>query len=104
MKRNTLNFIIDMAGFGVLLALTCTGVIMKYVLPPGTGGLGRSATGGHGRGDIKTLLAMTRHQWGSIHFVLAVVFVALIIVHLALHWKWIKNTLKSLFRPSPTKP
>jgi hypothetical protein len=40
---------------------------------------------------------MPRHEWGDIHFYLAVGFVALMVVHIILHWGWIKCYFKSLF-------
>ena len=96
MKRNALNFIVDLISFVNLLGLAFTGLIMKYVLPPGTSGLGRELGGGRGREEIKYLWSMTRHEWGYIHFYLAVGFVALMVVHIILHWTWIKNYFKSL--------
>ena len=97
MKRGTLNFIIDLISFFNLLGLIFTGIIMKYILPPGTGGYGRGFRGGRGPAEeIKYLWSMTRHKWGDIHFYLAAVFVILIAVHIILHWSWIKNYFKSL--------
>jgi hypothetical protein len=97
MLRSTMNFILDLASFLNLLGLTLTGLIMKYVLPPGTGGLGRALHGGTGRGiHIKDLWSMTRHEWGRIHFYLAVVFIALMVIHIILHWTWIKCYVKSV--------
>ena len=95
MKKNSLNFTVDLIGFLNLLALIVTGFILKYVLPPGSGGLGRAAHDGRGRADIKTLLSMDRHDWGGIHFYLAILFIALMFFHITLHWKWIKNYCKS---------
>jgi hypothetical protein len=100
MKRTTLNFIVDSAAFLDLLGLAFTGFIMKYILPPGTGGRGRMFRGGRGAGDvgeaIKELWSMTRHEWGDIHFYLAVLFVVLMVAHIILHWNWIKSYFKSL--------
>ena len=100
MKRTTLNFIVDLAAFLDLLGLAFTGFIMKYILPPGTGGRGRILRGGRGAGDlgeeIKELWSMTRHEWGDIHFYLAVLFATLMVVHIILHWGWIKAYFKSL--------
>jgi len=45
---------------------------------------------------MKYLWAMTRHEWGSIHFYLVLLYVALIVVHIILHRRWIKNYFKSL--------
>ncbi len=98
MKRSTLNFVIDLLGFVVLLGLACTGFIIRYILPPGTGGRGQALHGGQGGGHIEQLWSMTRHEWGDIHFYLAVLFVILMTVHVILHWNWVKNYVRSLFK------
>jgi len=96
-KRTTVNFIVDLIAFIDLLCLACTGFIIKFILPPGSGGRGRGFRGGRGPGEIKELWSMTRHEWGDIHFFLAVLFVTLMIIHIILHWTWIKSYFKSLF-------
>lgn len=98
-RRATVNFIVDLAGFFALLGLICTGFIIRYILPPGTGGgYGRGYRGGRGSAEgIRELWSMTRHEWGDVHFYFAVVFVTLMLVHLVLHWTWIKCYFKSLF-------
>lgn len=98
MRRSSLNFIIDFIAFIDLLLLASTGLIIEYVLPPGTGGLGRELTGGRGREEIKDLLGLTRHQWGDIHYILALAFILLMLAHILLHWTWIKNYFASIFR------
>jgi len=98
MSRSTINFVLDLVSFLGLLGLAITGFVMRYVLPPGTGGTGRSLHGGTGRGvQAQELWSMTRHEWGSIHFYLAAVFVVLMVIHIILHWSWIKHYVKSLF-------
>jgi len=100
MKRGTLNFIVDVISFIDLLCLAVTGFIMRYILPPGSAGRGRGFRGGRGGEpvgeQIRDLWSMTRHEWGDIHFYLAVLFVVLMVVHIILHWTWIKNYFKSL--------
>ncbi|MHC4601808.1 MAG: DUF4405 domain-containing protein [Planctomycetota bacterium] len=94
-KRSLLNFVVELVSFIALLGLAVTGLIMKYILPPGTSGRGRLLHGG-GREHIKELWSMTRHEWGDIHFYLAILFVSFMVVHIILHWSWIKNYFKSL--------
>ena len=96
MKRSSVNFIIDLVAFLDILGLIVTGFIIKYILPPGSGGRGRMLRGGRGAGEeIRSLCSMTRHEWGDIHFYFAVVFTALVVVHIVLHWGWIKAYVKS---------
>jgi hypothetical protein len=96
-RRMTVNFIVDLAGFIDLLGLIFTGFVIKYVLPPGSGGRGQELHGGQGAGHIKSLWSMTRHEWGDVHFYMSVVFIALMLIHLALHWTWIMCYFTSLF-------
>ena len=49
---------------------------MRYVLPPGSGHFGQ-------------LWRMDRHQWGQIHFWIAVVLMGTVALHLLLHWSWV---------------
>ncbi|MHC4622631.1 MAG: DUF4405 domain-containing protein [Planctomycetota bacterium] len=102
MKRTTLNFFVDLISFATLIGMVCTGLIMKYVLPPGTGACGTGFRGGRGQEQVRDLWSMTRHEWGQVHFDLAVLFTILMVVHIILHWTWIKNYFKRLLR-SPQK-
>ena len=111
-KRATLNFVIDVIGFVNLLLLAGTGSIMKWVLPPGSGGGGRGygygfrggRGPGPGAGQVRQLLGLGRHDWGDIHFILALLFLLLILVHIVLHWTWIKTCAKSILFPSRRAP
>jgi hypothetical protein len=78
-----------------LAGLTFTGFIMKYM--PHGGGYGRGFRGGCGPGQTREFWLMSRHEWGDIHFYLAVLFVILMVVHIALHWSWIKSYFKLRF-------
>ncbi len=100
MKRSTLNFVVDLVGFLTLLGLASAGVIMKWVLPPGSGGSGRELHGGQGGEHIKELLGMGRHDWGEVHLWLGIVFIVLMLVHLVLHWTWIKHYVVGIFKRS----
>jgi hypothetical protein len=89
-KHTHLNFAIDAFAFAAFLALLSTGLLLSYVLPPGSGSL-EGFGQGHGveRRPINLVWSLTRHEWGSIHFWIAVGLVAILATHLALHWKWI---------------
>jgi len=67
----------------LVLYLTCcagagTGLVLAFRLPPRSRG-----------GDRLELLGLDRHQWGDIHFALALIVIGLTVVHLALHRKWL---------------
>jgi len=76
MKRVSLNFIVDVVAFAGFVMLTTTGVLMRYVLPPGSG-------------HYSTIWGIDRHEWGGIHFWVSVVFFSILAFHLILHWRWI---------------
>lgn len=100
-KRTTFNFIVDAFALAVLLCLTATGSILKFILPPGSGGgQGHGYRGGRGAAEAKSLFNLYRHDWGDIHFILALIFIVLILVHILMHWKWITNTTTSILFPS----
>ena len=85
MKRNTLNFLVDLISALVLLGIIATGLVVRFVLPPGSG---------HGR----VLWGLDRHEWGDVHFWVAVAAGVLLLVHVALHWQWVCLTAVRLFR------
>ncbi|MEI8311333.1 MAG: DUF4405 domain-containing protein [Verrucomicrobiota bacterium] len=39
------------------------------------------------------ILGMGQDDWGEIHLIIALGFVALAVLHLALHWAWIRSML-----------
>jgi hypothetical protein len=109
MRRMTVNFVVDLISFVNLLLLAVTGAVMKWVLPPGSGGgRGQGFRGGRrfgpGVDPVKHLFGLGRHDWGDVHFVLALLFVFLILVHLILHWTWIKTCTRSILFPSRKAP
>jgi len=90
MTRTHLNFVIDALAFGAFLFLGSTGVLLRYQLPPGSGGLhGRGAGPGEAQQTVLTLWNWTRHDWGAIHFWIACALMAVLAFHLFLHWRWV---------------
>lgn len=76
MKRQTLNFLIDALALIGLVFLIATGLFLRYILPPGSG-------------TSLSVWGFTRHEWGDIHFWIAVFIITVVSIHLALHWRWI---------------
>lgn len=82
MRRNTLNFMVDAISLLVMFAMIATGLVIRFILPPGSGGRG------HGGGGL-SLWGWGRHEWGDLHFWLAAGLASLLLVHVALHWAWV---------------
>ncbi|MBN2376564.1 MAG: DUF4405 domain-containing protein [Sedimentisphaerales bacterium] len=89
MRKNTWNFWIDLLILLVFTAEVWTGLLMRFILPPG-----------QGRGRSWTLWNLNRHDFGDIHFYLALAFIILILIHIGLHWAWLCNTTANLFSPN----
>ncbi|MBN1824925.1 MAG: DUF4405 domain-containing protein [Candidatus Eisenbacteria bacterium] len=85
MRKNDWNFLVDAAALAALLLLLSTGILIRYVLPAGSG-------------HFLALWGMDRHEWGTVHFWIAVVFLALMAIHLVLHWSWIACMIR--WRPA----
>ncbi|QDU33454.1 hypothetical protein KS4_15020 [Poriferisphaera corsica] len=82
MKRNHINLILDITLGLILYIILLTGLIMYYILPPGS----RSST----------VWGWTRHDLGSLHFYLGIAAIAIILIHLALHWQWVHTLISNL--------
>ncbi len=81
MRRETKNFIIDIASFLALLGLTISGIIIA--LPHK-----------HGPNEAK-ILGISRGEFGDIHLWVGIAFIVLMLVHIILHWDWVKCYIKS---------
>lgn len=86
MHKNTLNILVDLVAFLAVLALLATGILLRFVLPPGAG-----------RGNW-VVWGFTRHEWGSVHFWIAVGAAVVFLIHVALHWTWVWNVSRNLAR------
>ena len=82
MRKNTLNFAVDVLTLLAILLMVGTGLVMKFTLPPGSGGRGLILSG------------LGRHDWGDVHFWASVALGVLLVLHVALHWAYVKTNLK----------
>jgi len=83
MKRQIVNLSLDIVLLVCVLGIAFTGLLMRWILPPGTGGR-------------LSLWNMTRHEWGDVHFWLTVGFGSIVLLHLVMHWAWLWVTLSRL--------
>ncbi|MDY7110369.1 MAG: DUF4405 domain-containing protein [Planctomycetota bacterium] len=90
LRKNTLNFIVDLLTLLTILTMIGTGLIMYFTLPPGSGS----------RGLI--LWGLGRHEWGDVHFWASVALGVLLILHVALHWSWVCGTIRRLLHGPST--
>ena len=76
--KTQLNRLLNLVLYLACCACVGTGFLLAFRLPPGS-------RGGHGL----QVWGLDRHEWGDIHFVLALIIVVLTAVHLALHGRWL---------------
>jgi hypothetical protein len=89
--RTSMNFWLDFLSFLVMIGLAATGGIVHYVFPAGTG-------------HFYLLFGLGRHDFGQIHFYLAVAAIVLLVLHVLLHWSWICGVIgKSVGSPAPSQ-
>ena len=92
MNRTFVNLLIDSCAACLFLAMFLTGYILRFPLPPETN-------------KTFILWGLTRHEWGAIHFWISLGLIAIILVHLALHWTWIVSVISKQFgAASKTRP
>ncbi|MEA1992919.1 MAG: DUF4405 domain-containing protein [Euryarchaeota archaeon] len=89
MNRTRLNALVDLSAFFAFLISLISGIVLWLVLPEGYRG---------GRGAAELFLGVTRHQWTNIHTVSSLAMAGIIVIHLILHWSWIKSLSKILKR------
>ncbi len=79
-----INFIIDAVMFILMMAIGGIGFLIKYSLLSG------SDRWRVYEDNVELYLwGMDRHQWGAIHLALGFILLALLVLHIALHWKLI---------------
>jgi NADH:ubiquinone oxidoreductase subunit 5 (subunit L)/multisubunit Na+/H+ antiporter MnhA subunit len=76
MKRRTFDLVLDCLMALLVLGLVGTGIVIRFALPPGSG-------------ESRFLWGLHRHQWGDVHFWLALAAGVSMLLHVATHWSWV---------------
>jgi Domain of unknown function (DUF4405) len=84
MKRITMNALVDIGCLITFIPSLVSGLVLFLILPSG---------GGRGSGWA-TYLGIPRNQWVAIHNYTSLIFAALLIIHLILHWMFFRNIRK----------
>jgi len=91
MKKSKLNLIIDALLLLCVAAIVGIGLLIKYVLVPGY-----QRWEIYGQNVSLFLWGLDRHQWGTIHFIIGLVFLALLVLHIVLHWQMVVGIYRKL--------
>jgi hypothetical protein len=87
--KSKLNISIDIIMLLLMMPIAGIGFLIKYVLIPG---IQRNAL--YGSNVDLEFLGLTRHEWGTIHLILGIIFLAMLILHIIFHW----NMIVCIFR------
>lgn len=90
-NKSNIKFVVDALLFLCMAALAGIGFLMKYVLLPGSEAQIKYATKVH-----LSWLSLDRHEWGTIHLVIALVLAGLLILHIVLNWKQVLTMFQKL--------
>ena len=82
MNTKIARTVTDIAMFVTMCMVAGTGLLLHYRLVPWS-------RGGHGL----SLLGLSRHEWGTYHLGVAYLLLALVLVHIALNYAFIKNCI-----------
>jgi biotin transporter BioY len=96
MNKAKLNYLLDVV---IGLAFLLSGVTGVAFLLMGSGGY----QGGRNPGYAAALLGLSRETWSDLHTLASVVMIAGIVVHIALHWKWIVCLTKKMLPSLPRR-
>jgi hypothetical protein len=86
MSRNWINYLLDVLLVLLGIALVFTGLLLEWVMPGG-------------RGGGASLWGFGRHDWGEVHFWIALALIAVVLVHLLMHWGWVATMTRRLVAP-----
>ena len=86
MKRITINALVDIGCLITFIPSLVSGLVLYFMFPEG---------GGRGSGWV-TYLGIAKNQWVTMHNNTSLIFAALLIFHLLLHWKFFRHINKAL--------
>lgn len=91
MNRAKLNYMVDalLALLGFISGIS--GIVLLFM---GEGGY----RGGRNLHSVRSFLGIERGLWNDLHTWVSIAFTIGVIIHIALHWKWIVCMTRVMFR------
>ncbi len=90
MRRGIVNAVVDAALLIVFVPSLVSALVLFFVLP----------SGGRGAG---TFLSVERSVWVTVHNYTGLLFIALLVLHLVLHYRYLRHLDRHLAGPSGTR-
>ncbi|MEN6350218.1 MAG: DUF4405 domain-containing protein [Syntrophomonas sp.] len=91
LSKTKSNFVIDAIMFLVMMFMTGTGFVRKFILLGG-----RASRESFGQKVEMSLMGMNRDSWSNIHLYAGYFLLFLLLLHIILHWKQINVMYKQL--------
>jgi hypothetical protein len=90
MKKAKFNLLIDILNFLAFLITSVSGLVLYFVLSISGFKGGRAAV------FKNSFLGIERGLWKSAHVYVGIAMIVIVVIHLILHWNYIKNIKKLL--------
>ena len=90
-NKPKIKLVVDVLMFLCMAALGGLGFLMKYVLLSG-----QEAQAAYGAKVEIYFLGVDKHEWGTIHLIIAFVLLGLLLLHIILNWKPIVSMYQRL--------
>lgn len=94
MKKIKFNSIINILEIIAFIPTAISSLIFFFVWPPGNGGY----QGGRNLNYVAEFWGWEKQQWSTFHTYIGLIFIILMIIHIALHWQWFTCLPKLLFK------
>jgi len=93
-----INFTLDSLMFVTFFLSGLSGLVAWLVLPSGGYRGGRNPFYG------LTLLGLARHDWSDLHLWASLVLMAILLIHLVLHWQWLVCVIRRYTQTAVCQP
>ncbi|WP_298666673.1 DUF4405 domain-containing protein [uncultured Methanofollis sp.] len=90
MRKRQINAIIDLALLASFSVIALSSIVLFFFLPSGGGGWS-FVHAGTGATNLRVFLGVTRGQWVDLHNITGLLFMVLMVTHIALHVPYYRN-------------
>jgi len=98
MNKARLNLLIDIVMTVLMAAIAGLGFLIHWVLIPG-----KDRVAVYGRQVDLYWLGLDRHEWGDVHLVIGIALLALLVLHVALHWGLVVGIWRRMVTSGPVR-
>jgi hypothetical protein len=90
MKRIKSLALVDLLALISLVVMTGSGLVLYLFWPTGSGGAGKNPN------FVSDFIGFDHHQWVLFHDWSALIFIVLMVIHLAMHYSFMKEMIGHL--------